>query len=227
MRSSPVCEVVGKKGAGFQAAQAAQVAQAAQQAQPLPPSERFVVRPDRARRSAKREKRRKPPRGKPDRRSRNECRRRHEAPKNRCTRPNPDTVGTFLEVGVRSRSRNARATRLWAPRRRVSEGRMFSPTERPSSSLARSFRIRPLKERLENREGGPWDDPKTLNASDGKRNRRFEKTNLTNRTNRKNLRTRGLASRRAYALGEHARPWGSIPRGRRTPSGSRRCGRPT
>ena len=102
------------------------------------------IGPDEVRKE-KREKRRKPPRGKPDRRSPNECRRRHEA--------------SGIGVPVRTRKRSElssksvsavevemRARRgFWAPRRRVSEGRMFSPTERPSSSLARSSPVRSRK----------------------------------------------------------------------------------
>lgn len=122
-----------------------------------------------------------------------------------------------------SKSKCAR-DEAWRPQDEGCRRGEFSPTERPSSSLARSSPVRARKTGSKTARAGLGTSPKTRDASDGKRKRRFEKTN---RTIRKNLRTRGLASRRAYALGEHARPWGSIPRGRRTPSGSRRCGRPT
>lgn len=144
----------------------------------------------------------------------------------------PETVGTFLEVGVRSRSRNARDEAL----RPQDEGRRrkacFSPTARPSSSLARCSPIRSRKTGSKTARAGLGGEPPrratlpTGSESDVTKKRTGRTVDESNEA-RKSLSTRGLASRRAYALRENARPWGSIPRGRRTPSGTRRCGRPT
>lgn len=49
-------------------------------------------------------------------------RRRARSPRIGFTRPNPNTVGTFLEVGIRSRNRNARSTRTLRPHDEGMEG---------------------------------------------------------------------------------------------------------
>lgn len=111
-------------------------------------------------------------------------RRRARSPRIGFSRPNPNTVDAFLEVGIRSRNRNARSTRTLRPHDEGMEGvgrrnPSSAPTDVFFSLRARSHESSGVvpKIGIENRGVGLRATPEDRRGFRRKRKRRFEKTN--------------------------------------------------